>query len=107
MEQLTPEMTGAGQMMIMTDPPLHVAMRRAFNRLFLPRAVGRYDSPGTALVDEILNEAVERGECDFVVDVAARLPMAFICEIMGMPGLAADVQVGQHVIGQRGSGISD
>jgi cytochrome P450 len=85
MEQLTPEMTGAGQMMIMTDPPLHVAMRRAFNRLFLPRAVGRYDSPGTALVDEILNEAVERGECDFVVDVAARLPMAFICEIMGIP----------------------
>jgi cholest-4-en-3-one 26-monooxygenase len=25
------------------------------------------------------------GECDFVVDVAARLPMAFICEIMGSP----------------------
>jgi cytochrome P450 len=26
-----------------------------------------------------------RGECDFVLDVAARLPMAFICEIMGIP----------------------
>ena len=85
MEQLTPEMMGSGQMMIMTDPPLHVAMRRAFNRLFLPRPVGRYESPGKLLVDEILAEVLERGDCDFVVDVAARLPMAFICEIMGIP----------------------
>jgi cytochrome P450 len=85
MEQLTPEMMGAGQMMIMTDPPLHGAMRRAFNRLFLPRGVGRYESPGELLVHEILAAALERGRCDFVVDVAARLPMAFICEIMGIP----------------------
>ena len=85
MEQVTPEMMGSGEMMIMTDPPLHVAMRRAFNRLFLPRPVGRYESPGTLLVNEILAGVIERGECDFVVDVAARLPMAFICEIMGIP----------------------
>jgi cytochrome P450 len=85
MEQVTPEMMGAGEMMIMTDPPLHVAMRRAFNRLFLPRPVGRYESPGKLLVDEILSEAMASGDCDFVVDVAARLPMAFICEIMGIP----------------------
>jgi cytochrome P450 len=85
MEALTPEAMGAGQMMIMTDPPLHGAMRRAFNRLFLPRPVGKYATPGEALVSEILNEVMERGACDFVVDVAARLPMAFICEIMGIP----------------------
>ena len=85
MEQMTPEMLGSGEMMLMTDPPLHGAMRRGFNRLLLPRAVGRYEAPGPQLVREILDEAMERGECDFVVDVAARLPMAFICEIMGIP----------------------
>jgi cytochrome P450 len=85
MERMTPAMLGAGEMMLMTDPPLHAAMRRAFNRLMLPRAVGRYESPGQLLVHEILDEAMARGECDFVVDVAARLPMAFICEIMGIP----------------------
>jgi cytochrome P450 len=53
MEQLTPEMQGADQMMIMTDPPLHTAMRRAFNRLFLPRPVGKYETPGHQLVAEI------------------------------------------------------
>jgi len=85
MEQVTPEMMGAGQMMIMTDPPMHNAMRRAFNRLMLPRTVGQYETPGEALVREILDEVLERGSCDFVVEVAARLPMAFICEIMGVP----------------------
>jgi cytochrome P450 len=85
MEQLTPERMGAGEMMIMTDPPLHSAMRRAFNRLFLPRPVSKYESPGQLLVAEILDEVMKDGKCDFVVDVAARLPMAFICEIMGIP----------------------
>ena len=85
MEQLTPEMLGSGEMMLMTDPPLHGAMRRAFNRLMLPRAIGRFEVPGPQLVTEILDEALARGECDFVLDVAARLPMAFICEIMGIP----------------------
>ncbi len=85
MEQVTPQMLGSGEMMLMTDPPLHGAMRRAFNRLMLPRAVGRFEAPGPQLVREILEEAMARGECDFVVDVAARLPMAFICEIMGIP----------------------
>jgi cytochrome P450 len=85
LEQLTPEMLGSGEMMLMTDPPLHGAMRRAFNRLMLPRAIGRFEVPGPQLVREILDEALAHGECDFVLDVAARLPMAFICEIMGIP----------------------
>ncbi len=84
-EQITPEMLGSGEMMLMTDPPLHGAMRRAFNRLMLPRAIGRFEVPGPQLVTEILDAAFERGEFDFVLDVAARLPMAFICEIMGIP----------------------
>jgi cytochrome P450 len=60
MEAMTPEMMGAGEMMIMTDPPLHSAMRRAFNRLFLPRAVGQFEGPGPEIVNEILNEAYAR-----------------------------------------------
>jgi cytochrome P450 len=85
LEQITPEMLGSGEMMLMTDPPLHGAMRRAFNRLMLPRAVGQYETPGVELVREILDEAMARGECDFVIDFAARLPMAFICAIMDIP----------------------
>jgi cholest-4-en-3-one 26-monooxygenase len=32
----------------------------------------------------IVDEVCERGECDFVVDVAAKLPTAAICEMMGI-----------------------
>src|SRR6516164_11383157 len=56
MEQVTPSMLGSGEMMLMTDPPLHAAMRRAFNRLMLPRAVSRFEAPGLPLVREIIEE---------------------------------------------------
>ena len=29
--------------------------------------------------------ALEKGECDFVVEVAAQLPLLVICEMMGVP----------------------
>jgi hypothetical protein len=73
MERVTPAMLGGGEMMLLTDPPLHGAMGRAFNRLMLPRAVGRFEVPGALLVREILDQAVARSECDFVVDVAAHV----------------------------------
>ncbi|HZY60817.1 MAG TPA: cytochrome P450 [Candidatus Binataceae bacterium] len=85
MEQISPQAMGCGESMIMTDPARHIAMRKAFNRLFLPRAVAVHEASGRKLVAEILDEVLPRGECDLVVDVAVKLPMAFICEMMGIP----------------------
>jgi cytochrome P450 len=85
MEQISPQAMGCGESMIMTDPTRHIAMRKAFNRMFLPRAVAAHERAGRQLVTEILNEVLPRGECDLVVDLAVKLPMAFICEMMGIP----------------------
>jgi cytochrome P450 len=82
---LSPEMRGCGQMLIGTDPPRHSAMRRQFNGAFLPRAVAQLEASGRRIVSEVLDAVAGRGECDFVVDVAARLPMAIICEMMAIP----------------------
>ena len=82
---LSPEMRGCGQMLIGTDPPRHNSMRRQFNDAFLPRAVAQLESSGRRIVSEVLDAVAGRGECDFVIDVAARLPMAIICEMMGIP----------------------
>jgi cytochrome P450 len=82
---ISPEMRGCGQMLIGTDPPRHNAMRRQFNGAFLPRAVADLESSGRSIVSEVIDAVVARGECDFVVDVAAQLPMAIICEIMAIP----------------------
>ncbi len=82
---LSPEMRGCGQMLIGTDPPRHNAMRKRFNAAFLPRAVARLESSSRQIVAEIVDAVAARGECDFVVDIAARLPMAIICEMMAIP----------------------
>jgi len=37
-----------------------------------------------AITTGILDEVAPRGSCDFVVDVAAQLPLAVICEMMGV-----------------------
>ena len=34
---------------------------------------------------EVVTAAAERGECDFMKDVAAPLPIAVLCEILGVP----------------------
>ena len=34
---------------------------------------------------EIVNGVIEKGECDFVEELAAPLPMLVICELMGVP----------------------
>jgi cytochrome P450 len=35
--------------------------------------------------NEIIDEVSDRGSCDFVVDIAARLPLAIVCDLMGVP----------------------
>ena len=37
------------------------------------------------LAEEIVDDVVDRGECDFVRDIAGRLPSALIAELMGIP----------------------
>jgi cytochrome P450 len=78
------EGAGFGMMMITTDPPRHSRIRQIINRRFTPRALAPYESHVRKIADEIVDDVIERGECDFVVDVAARLPTAVICEMMGI-----------------------
>ncbi|HJU29638.1 MAG TPA: cytochrome P450 [Candidatus Binataceae bacterium] len=79
-----PDRAGMGRMMIMTDPPRHPKVRQLLSRRFTPRAIAPYEGRIRAIVDEIIDSVIERGECDFVVDVAAKLPTATICEMMGI-----------------------
>ena len=37
-----------------------------------------------------MDEVCERGECDFVTDVAARLPLRIVCDLMGIPASQHD-----------------
>ncbi|MDO8434015.1 MAG: cytochrome P450 [Candidatus Binatus sp.] len=76
---------GFRQMMILTDPPRHTRMRQLVNRRFTPRALAPHEPHIRAIATEIIDSVAERGECDLVVDVAAKLPTAVICEMLGVP----------------------
>lgn len=86
-ERLSPEdelMNIDGKMLITIDPPRHVRLRRLVNKGFTPRAVIAMEAHIRQIATEILDDVAAKGECDFVLDVAALLPLAVICRMMGV-----------------------
>lgn len=71
--------------MINMDDPRHGRQRRIVSRGFTPRALGRLEASVARRADAIIDRVIERGECDFVVDIAAPLPLEIICDMMGIP----------------------
>jgi cytochrome P450 len=67
------------------DPPEHGRMRRTVLGGFTPGMVRRMEPRIRELAVGILEAAAAKGECDFVRDVAAELPVKVIAEIMGVP----------------------
>jgi len=72
-------------LMINMDPPRHLKYRRLVRNAFTPKKVDSYEARFREIARDILDRAVVGGECEFVVDVAAELPLIAICELMGVP----------------------
>ncbi|HEV2309442.1 MAG TPA: cytochrome P450 [Acidimicrobiia bacterium] len=72
-------------MMLMMDPPRHTKLRLLVNKGFTPRMIEKLHERIRSIAGSLAEQAVERGECDFVVDVAAELPLQVIAEMMGVP----------------------
>jgi cytochrome P450 len=77
-------MNSDGKMLITMDPPKHVRLRRLVNKGFTPRAVGAMEDHIRQIVTEILDDIAKKDRCDFVTEVAALLPLAVICGMMGV-----------------------
>jgi len=76
---------GDHKMMLMADPPYHTRLRRILNHEFTPKSAARLAARIESLCCAIVDEVVERGECDFMTDVAGELPSYVIAELMGIP----------------------
>jgi cytochrome P450 len=79
-----PDRSGMGRTMILTDPPRHAKIRQVVSRRFTPRAVAAYEGRIRQIAADVIDSMAEQGGCDFVVDIAARLPTAAICDMMGI-----------------------
>ena len=72
-------------LMLNMDPPLHTRYRLLINKGFTPRMVNALEATMRDRTREILDRVAANGECDFVVDVAAELPLQVIADLMGVP----------------------
>ncbi len=80
-----PAEMGPGLQMVSTDPPQHTRYRKLVNSGFTPRMVRRLEDSLRAKTTAILDRVTPKGECDFVTEVSAELPLIAIAEIIGVP----------------------
>ena len=78
-----PQMRGA--MLVSMDGRDHNRQRRLISAGFTPRMVGRLEEQARRWAVSIVEAALERETCDFVEDVAYKLPMHMIADIVGIP----------------------
>ena len=71
-------------MMIDMDDPAHLLRRKLVNAGFTRKRVKDKEESIEALCDTLIDAVCERGECDFVRDLAAPLPMAAIGDMLGV-----------------------
>ena len=72
--------------MINIDDPRHARLRRIVSRAFSPRLIAKFEDDVRRVAAEIVDDLLTTGPCDFVPNVAARLPLKIICDMMGIPG---------------------
>ena len=85
-ETLPPEDMAQMQLIMLNmDPPKHVKFRRLVQRGFTPNRVVRMEAQTRERARAIVDAIAERGECDFVNDIAAELPLQVIADLMGVP----------------------
>ena len=67
------------------DPPEHAKYRRLLDPQFSPKRMAELEPEARALVNEIIDEFVASGECDFHEDFATPLPSTIFLALMGLP----------------------
>ena len=73
------------QTIINMDPPLHQKVRRIVRNAFTPKRVESYAEKFREHAARIVDAVASRGECEFVEEVAAELPLIGILELLGVP----------------------
>ncbi|MFI1282355.1 cytochrome P450 [Streptomyces sp. NPDC020858] len=70
---------------LFSDPPRHTRLRRILRSAFTPRRVEQMRPRITEIAEEILGECRKAGTVDLMTAFAFPLPVAVLCELMGIP----------------------
>jgi cholest-4-en-3-one 26-monooxygenase len=72
-------------LLINHDPPEHTRLRKLVSRLFTPRAVAVLEEKLALAAHDIVRAASEKDSGNFVDDIAMKLPLLAIADLIGVP----------------------
>lgn len=76
---------GGGRTLALTDPPRHRRLRALVDEWFAVRSIRALEPEMRDITRGVVDRALDLGSVDFVADVAARVPLYVICQMMGVP----------------------
>ncbi len=71
--------------LVSMDDPRHARLRRVVSGSFTPRMLRKIFADVERVAREVVDTALEKGDIDFVADLAAPFPLIVICDLMGVP----------------------
>lgn len=74
-----------GVLLNMMDDPRHAQIRRLLTPSVAPRPLQRIEADLCHRAADIVDAALSKGNCDFLVDVAAELPLQAVAQLAGVP----------------------
>jgi cytochrome P450 len=72
-------------MILNHDGEDHLRLRRLVNKTFTPRMINNLRPFIRARAEQLTDQLAAAGECEFVEDFANPLPLAVMCQLLGMP----------------------
>jgi cytochrome P450 len=72
-------------MLNVLDPPEHTKLRAAIRQCFLPRHLKGLEPLARQLFNELVDQVIDRGECDVVQDLGAKFSVEIACLAIGLP----------------------
>lgn len=89
--EMPPERLAIQQTGLMGMPmERHAKVKRLIMPPFIPRTIDAFAPEIARVADEIVDSVASRGECEFVFDVASKLPVYTFCVLMGIPDADRD-----------------
>lgn len=73
------------EIILVMDPPRHTNQRNIVQAVFTPKLIRQKEAQIRETVNRLIDNVIEKGECDFVDDIAVELPLIVIADMLGVP----------------------